>query len=917
MTVSIETSKVQYVGDGTTTVFSVPFWFFETTHLRVTKLTGTVEVDLTLGSDYSVAGANDRNGGSITTTTAPAAGAKLTITRKVPLTQETDYVPNDPFPAESHEDALDKITQIVQQLDGVVQSSIHLSVSTTGVSSEFPPPEASALIGWNTNGDALRNWDQTDFATIALTQDNNVETFIGDGATLTWNLLDDPGSTNNLRVYIDGLRLTPAVDYALGYSGPTAQLQFTSAPVNGAEIVAQYVRALGSASSPASGSVTNSTLSPLLVVPIANGGTSATTASSARAALGATTVGGNFYTMPNPSAIRFPRINADNTVDALDATAYKSALGVSGGTGTVTYVGMSVPSIFNVAPSSITGSDTFAITTAPQAANNVWAGPISGAATGPTFRVLGEADIPTLPFASKISGTVDVNRGGTGATTASSARTNLGASTVGANMFTLTNPNAITFVRINADNTVSALNATDFKTALGVTGGGTVTSVGLTMPAIFSVSGSPIVSAGNISVSLANQSPNTFFSGPASGGSGSPGFRAIVSADITPINLASTANGGVTGLLPITQGGTNANTASSARTNLDVPGLSTQNTFAMVQKISSTTATANFDATSYVLAAKGAYQSTSAVETGGTIGFIEIGANGQNPAPTINGKKIIGTVGRAFDYSQGSGNIIWGLATEAWSMRYYVGSTWYYPHNNFLVGAEVSVINQVGMAGDNPEIVGLDVVFKNRADGASDVIGPTADANRYNIGTRGIQITSIARGGSGDYCGWQAGILFGTNSLERTADESYCTAIDLEACVHGVSTPTKPQPYFMTWQLDPTSPSDYYGMYFNPANRSLELHRSTAAGFASPLTPMQFRLDTGVSYSSGGHGIVAGGINTTLLNIENAADMKYLLSLSTGVNPDCWSSSATGAYAGKIRVNIDNVDYAVPIYAWS
>jgi hypothetical protein len=52
--------------------------------------------------------------------------------------------------------------------------------------------------------------------------------------------------------------------------------------------------------------------------------------------------------------------------------------------------------------------------------------------------------------------------GGTGATTASGARTNLGATTVGGNLFTLTNPSAVTFIRINADNTVSTLDAAAF-----------------------------------------------------------------------------------------------------------------------------------------------------------------------------------------------------------------------------------------------------------------------------------------------------------------------------------------------------------------------------------------------------------------------------------------------------------------------
>lgn len=71
--------------------------------------------------------------------------------------------------------------------------------------------------------------------------------------------------------------------------------------------------------------------------------------------------------------------------------------------------------------------------------------------------------------------------GGTGASTAPNARTNLGATTVGSNLFTLTNPSAITFLRINADNTVSALDAATFRTAIGAgTGAGTVTSVGWT-----------------------------------------------------------------------------------------------------------------------------------------------------------------------------------------------------------------------------------------------------------------------------------------------------------------------------------------------------------------------------------------------------------------------------------------------------
>ncbi len=62
--------------------------------------------------------------------------------------------------------------------------------------------------------------------------------------------------------------------------------------------------------------------------------------------------------------------------------------------------------------------------------------------------------------------------------------------------------------------------------------GGTVTSAALSMPGIFSVTGSPITSSGTFSVSLANQSANTIFAGPSSGAAGAPLFRPMVIADI-------------------------------------------------------------------------------------------------------------------------------------------------------------------------------------------------------------------------------------------------------------------------------------------------------------------------------------------------------------------------------------------------
>ena len=86
----------------------------------------------------------------------------------------------------------------------------------------------------------------------------------------------------------------------------------------------------------------------------------------------------------------------------------------------------------------------------------------------------------------------------------------LGATTIGNNLFTLTNPGAISFPRFNANNTVSALSAADFRTAIGVgTGNGSVTSVGLATGVTgndVNISGSPITSSGTITLNIPDAS---------------------------------------------------------------------------------------------------------------------------------------------------------------------------------------------------------------------------------------------------------------------------------------------------------------------------------------------------------------------------------------------------------------------------
>lgn len=86
-----------------------------------------------------------------------------------------------------------------------------------------------------------------------------------------------------------------------------------------------------------------------------------------------------------------------------------ACLGLTGGVlsdtcdGTVTNVGLSLPSIFSVTGSPVTGAGTLTGALIPESANAIFAGPISGSATAPTFRALNGADLP-LPTSSTLGG---------------------------------------------------------------------------------------------------------------------------------------------------------------------------------------------------------------------------------------------------------------------------------------------------------------------------------------------------------------------------------------------------------------------------------------------------------------------------------------------------------------------------------
>lgn len=165
MTISSEQSTQSYAGDGSTVSFSYGYPFFALSdvkaELRATD--GTIITPVYNGAgtyDYTVSGTFDPdtsrypNGGSVTFNTAPPSGYTIALFREVTLTQEVDYVANDAFPAETHENALDRLTMIAQQLRDDVDKSLRFTATETA-DPIVPPVGANQFLRSNVDGDGL------------------------------------------------------------------------------------------------------------------------------------------------------------------------------------------------------------------------------------------------------------------------------------------------------------------------------------------------------------------------------------------------------------------------------------------------------------------------------------------------------------------------------------------------------------------------------------------------------------------------------------------------------------------------------------------------------------------------------------------------------------------------------------------
>lgn len=116
MTVTSEECKVTYIGNGTTKQFSIPFVFFNDEI--------SVLVNGFTPQGYSIV-QNSLYMGYVSFTEAPADGDKISISRAVPLTQNTRFIEGENFPAEDYENSLDRIYMALQENKNLTEEKLN------------------------------------------------------------------------------------------------------------------------------------------------------------------------------------------------------------------------------------------------------------------------------------------------------------------------------------------------------------------------------------------------------------------------------------------------------------------------------------------------------------------------------------------------------------------------------------------------------------------------------------------------------------------------------------------------------------------------------------------------------------------------------------------------------------------------
>lgn len=196
MSVSVETTRNDYSGSGTTGPFAYSFRIYDDDDLLVIVTdSNDIETVLTNNTDYTVSGVGDVSGGAVTLTSALETGYRLSILRAMDYLQEQAYTAGMAVTATSLNDALDKLEMQIQQVKERGDRALSLPKGSTLTGLEINP-QANYVLGWDASAMNLQNYPTTEISVPVLDH-------IGNYSDSLSTAVSTIGSSNQHTLYIN------------------------------------------------------------------------------------------------------------------------------------------------------------------------------------------------------------------------------------------------------------------------------------------------------------------------------------------------------------------------------------------------------------------------------------------------------------------------------------------------------------------------------------------------------------------------------------------------------------------------------------------------------------------------------------------------------------------------------------------
>jgi hypothetical protein len=247
MTVAAQNSFISYTGNGSTAAYSWPFKLFQASDLKVYTVvtaTGVSTLQTSGGSgtyDYNINGALN----TVTLNNNLPNTHKIYLTRVQELSQPTDYIEGDAFPAAAHEDTLDKIVLQIQQQQEQLDRSFKLDQVNTGTTVDIATivsERSGKVLGFDPSGNLIAtqeigtykgNWAaSTEYKARALVKDTSTNNIF------LCNTAHTSSGSQPLTSNTDSAKWDLIVDAAAAANSATAASNSASAAANSANAAA-------------------------------------------------------------------------------------------------------------------------------------------------------------------------------------------------------------------------------------------------------------------------------------------------------------------------------------------------------------------------------------------------------------------------------------------------------------------------------------------------------------------------------------------------------------------------------------------------------------------------------------------------------------------------------------------------------